>query len=528
MLSIESLNLTQKIFLCILIVSSWFRAGLELAWFDQLWLFIFGFLLFRGMLAKGVSHKSLGILVGAVCSCAILIVIPVNNSAFKTPTAKQLADLDIESYLSKEKNIKKAVAISDTLKRTLPYFDADPQRALTLYLHSKNELEDSYPVENRNLNVLDKILSLIWSAPHPYLPSQIINHKDTLNNHLVFLSQLLIGIVAYLLFNTRRSIRKFITGLVISSTLLAVAGIVQKIQYFPADNLKEIWGIWDTPEPRYFYASFTYKNHWSAYALLSISVIAGLLIHAFNSKNSSFYLNGRSIFFFFGLIALTTTIPHCGSRSGFLIFLTLLILIIFSIRFKIRKSSNNKNTYKITLTLIAVLVAGFFISKSTTREMITTTTSQIKSKEKPLRILLWSDLLKQISGKTFWGYGYDSYGTINPVFQSHEIRVIRNKGIKNAHNHYVPLVGHGHSDLLEYLSEFGWVGFSFIALPTFLLILRNFMFCPSLLVQSISAGCLCFIVYCCVDFPTRTPACLILFSVLVGISSKYTSLSFSK
>ena len=529
MLSIGLLNLTQKIFLCLIIISSWFRAGLELVWFDQLWLFFFVLLVLRVMLiAKGVSNQNLSVLVLIVFSSVILSLITFNNSAFRSPTSKQLASLNIESYLLKEKNIEKAITISDTLKKTLPYFDSDPKRALALYLHSKNELEDSYRLEGESLVLLDKITSLIWSAPYPYLPSQIINHQDHMLKQSVFLTQLLIGMLAFLVFKSRSSIRNFIAGLIISSVILSIAGIIQKIQYLPADDLKEIWGIWDTPEPRYFYASFTYKNHWAAFALLLISATIGLLLHAFYSKNSSKFLGGSSIFYLLGLIPLISTIPHSGSRSGFLILLILSTLLMVLIGFKKSIFYYKKNAFTIVIVFIVVLLASFLISKSTTRDMITTTNSQIRSNETPLRILLWNDLIRQISDKTFWGYGYDSYGAINPAFQSPEIRVIRNKGLEFAHNHYVPLVGHGHSDLLEYLSEFGWVGFNFVLLPIFLLLLRNFLFCPSLMIQSISAGCLCFIIYCCIDFPTRTPACLIHFSVLVGLSLKYTKLSFSK
>tara|TARA_B100001093_G_scaffold381592_1_gene367133 strand:- start:1192 stop:2592 length:1401 start_codon:yes stop_codon:yes gene_type:complete len=459
--------------------------------------------------------------------CLILAIISFNNSTFTKPTIKQLGDLDIESYLLKEKNIQKAIAVSNTLKRTLPYFSSDPKQALALYLHSKNELKDSYREEDKIQDILDEILFSIWSAPNPYLPSQIINYEDSMLSHSVFISQLLVGIVAYLLFKTRSSIRNFILGLIISSVILSVAGIIQKIQYIPSEYLKEIWGIWDTPEPRYFYASFTYKNHWSAFVLLMISSAIGLLFHGIYSKNLASHLNRWSIINSVGLIALIITIPHSGSRSGVLVLLVFSTLAMYSIGFKKIITNFKKNTYKITLAFIVVLLGGFSISNSTTREMITTTSSQINSNETPLRILLWNDLVHQISCKTFWGYGYDSYGAINPLFQSPEIRIMRKKVLEYAHNPYVPLVGHGHSDMLEYISEFGWMGFSFFILPIFLLLLRNFLFCPSLLIQSISAGCLCFVLYCCIDFPTRTPACLILFSVLVGLSFKYTKLSFS-
>ena len=529
MLSMRMLKLTQKIFLCLIIISSWFRAGLDLAWFDQLWLFFFILLFFRGMLiAKDASFKDLAFPLGFFFFCGILVILSFNNSTFTSPTTQQLADLDIESYLLKEKNIQKVITVSDTLKKTLPYFESDPKRALALYLHSKNEIEDSYQLEDKNIDLLDDILSSIWSVPNPYLPTQIIKHEGSLLNYSVFISQLLIGIIAYLLFKTRSSIRNFIAGLIISSVILALAGIVQKIQYFPADDLKEIWGIWDTPEPRYFYASFTYKNHWSAFVLLIISATIGLLFHASNFKNRLSYFKSKSIFLLGGLISLIITIPHSGSRSGLLILLALCSLAVYSLGFKAGIIDFKKNTFKISIAFIVVLLAGFFISKNTTREMINTTNSQISSDETPLRILLWTDLVKQISGKTFWGYGYDSYSAINPLFQSPEIRILRNKGLENAHNRYVPLVGHGHNDLLEFVSEFGWIGFTLTIFPIFLLLLRNYIFCPSILIQCISAGCLCFILYCCIDFPTRTPACLILFSVLVGLSLKYTRLSFSK
>ena len=529
MVSMRLLNLTQKIFLCLIIISSWFRAGLDLAWFDQLWLVFFILLFFQGMLiAKDSSLRNLAFPLGFFFFCGILVILSLNNSTFTSPTTQQLADLDIESYLLKEKNIQKVITVSDTLKKTLPYFESDPKRALALYLHSKNEIEDTYQLEDKNLDLLDDILSSIWSVPNPYLPTQIIKHEGSIQNYSVFISQLLIGIIAYLLFKTRSSIRNFIAGLIISSVILAIAGMIQKIQYFPADDLKEIWGIWDTPEPRYFYASFTYKNHWSAFVLLIISATIGLLFHASNFKNRLGYFKSKSIFLLGGLILLTITIPHSGSRSGVLILLVLSTLAVYSLGFQARIMNFKKNTFKISVAFIVVLLAGFFLSKSTTKEMINTTNSQITSDETPLRILLWTDLVKQISGKTFWGYGYDSYGAINPLFQSQEIRIIRNKGLANAHHRYVPLIGHGHSDLLEFVSEFGWVGFTLILFPIFLILLRNYIFCPSILIKCISAGCLCFILYCCIDFPTRTPACLILFSVLVGLSLKYTRLSFSK
>ena len=72
-------------------------------------------------------------------------------------------------------------------------------------------------------------------------------------------------------------IRKILFAVAINGGILSFAGIIQSLIYLPSDNLKEIWGIWDTPEPRYFFASFTYKNHWSSFAILVISYVICLL-----------------------------------------------------------------------------------------------------------------------------------------------------------------------------------------------------------------------------------------------------------
>ncbi len=160
--------------------------------------------------------------------------------------------------------------------------------------------------------------------------------------------------------------------------------------------------------------------------------------------------------------------------------------------------------------------------------MLNNSLMQMKNKDLPLRLLLWGDLLDQISLKTFWGYGYDSYESLNPLFQSATVREIRSAGLAYAHNQYVPLIGHGHSDFLESLSEFGWVGHSLFTLPVSLLVIRNFLYSKSPLTRLVSMGCICFGFYCCLDFPTRTPVCLMTFSLLVGLSSKYAILTQSR
>ena len=98
--------------------------------------------------------------------------------------------------------------------------------------------------------------------------------------------------------------------------------------------------------------------------------------------------------------------------------------------------------------------------------MLINTKSQIteaSSRQLRCAFLLWNDLVNQIGEETLWGYGFNSYPAINPIHQSKEVRERRSIGLDNAHIPYTPLIGRGHNDFLEFISEFG--------IPFFMLLL---------------------------------------------------------
>ena len=105
----------------------------------------------------------------------------------------------------------------------------------------------------------------------------------------------------------------------------------------------------------------------------------------------------------------------------------------------------------------------------------------------PLRLLL-NDLLNKYL-QDFLGYGFNSFKSVNSIYQSSEVLKIRNSGLKYAHKPYTPLVGHGHNDWLELLSEIGWVGFSFVLLPALYAILREVISSKSIC-KNLFLGCL--------------------------------------
>ena len=148
----------------------------------------------------------------------------------------------------------------------------------------------------------------------------------------------------------------------------------------------------------------------------------------------------------------------------------------------------------------------------------------LKDGKLPFRILLWDDLVSQISEKPLFGYGFGSYKIVNPIFQSLETRNERSFGIQYAHVEYTPLVRYGHNDWLEKVSEFGLFGFLLIV-PYLFYIFKFLFLTRSDTGRVLLLGSVLFLLYSIVDFPSQTPACLLYFSIITGCALKYSVLA---
>lgn len=510
--------------ICIVITSSfWCRAGLGVGWFEELWKsfsFLFGvWTLLK--ISKLLSTKFILFLALLVLLASAGIYFKIHNATWKSPNAKNLESLDYQTIIASMPNPQNSIFITDALQKIIFFANENPHNSLALQFHFKNLSAEKFKQSEGLDRIFQKIVVCTWKYPSPFLPTLAVATNDFLGRILYFIAQLFIGVIVYFAFQKRKEIRQFTGYLLFGITILAVVGIWQKFSYSPSVEGKEILGIWNTPEPRYFYASFTYKNHWSALAILFISVCIALFF-SLSSRNEG---KLKTLLLAVSFFSILCSIPHSGSRSGVLIVMTLFVLSLLVFLRRIKLKAVRFKLFPILIILTGAVFVGLMLNKNTTKEMINNSVLQMQSDTKPLRFYLWADLLEQISKKTFWGFGYNSYEAINPIFQSKQVREMREIGLEYSHKKYIPLVAHGHSDILESISEFGWIGFSTIFLPFFFIILRNFIYSKSEFVKMLSAGCLCLIIYCCIDFPTRTPACLIAFSTLVGLSMKYDKLT---
>lgn len=514
----------------IVCLTSWCKAGLAGNWIlllgNIVTLTYFVFLIF-----KTKSKKSFFLIFLPIILISILFICSYSNPTYKILESEDWDKLSIEDAMSSETNIEKIIFASDKFKDIYKLSLTNPELSLTTFFDFKNRF--FYRFQDKQ-SAVDKLIinyeNLISLNTYSSLPTIAIQHPDLIKDFINKLFQISIGIILFLSIKTRKEIRKILYILCVNTAILAVIGIWQKLNYKPADDLLEILGIWNAPEPRYFFSTFTYKNHWSAFALLSICTSLGLLFHKYRRNPQSFLKDLSNIVLLLSTFIIMLSIPLSGSRSGS-IFLILAIFLIGIYYTNFLRKDSFKKKFILFSTAIIVLVTVFSLTKAFHKDTWDEMSSNIKAQVEelnsgnlPLRIMLWKDLFNQIKEKPILGYGFNSYRVINPIFQSIEVHNKRNIVQHNAHQKFTPLIRFAHNDWLEKLSEFGVLGL-LITIPYLFYLLKFSFVNTSNSSRIFMIGSLIFLLYSFVDFPSQTPACLLMFSVSTGCAIKYSLLS---
>jgi len=170
---------------------------------------------------------------------------------------------------------------------------------------------------------------------------------------------------------------------------------------------------------------------------------------------------------------------------------------------------------------------GFNLDRETKSEAIGNTLQQWENYQKgspPMRYYLWKDTFKMFLDKPVFGHGLGSFRALHPLYQSAEYKKEREYGLASAHRKLKPLTEHSHNDWLQYLAEIGVVGVVLLLLVPTLGIWQNRKSVFSTAPDWALVVCILFAIYSFVDFPTRTPACLLLLSLTLSLALKHASL----
>ena len=460
-----------------------------------------------------------------IFALTIISVISYQNPRYRVITQNDLFELKFEEVLLNSNNPFKIEMMTKAVNLILDSAKSSPATSISLFFHFESTYKDKFGSKKNDsiLNFFNALNQRLKIPFHTFLPSSIVQDTKILKKNYLFLINLLIGIVIYTQIKKQNQIDRMALLFVLNFLILCIVGIYQNYTQQWTDDYLEILGIWNAPEPRYYFSTFTYKNHWSAFAIMMLSFTFFILIRIIKEINFDYFKSWKLFFYIFVLILGSSTIFYSGSRSGTIL---LILLVIFNFIFISRKrfiTSKKVLFTAIFLPFIIFIIYQFFQDKKW-KEMVSNSEYQLqnlKTGKAPLRWFFWKDSLKIIRDKPIWGHGYLSFSSIYPKFQSYEVRHERSLGLENAHNEYVPLVAHAHNDLFEHIVEWGLVGVFLVFLPFLCLIPIGISLKSSRSLFILSFGCFIFLVYCAVDFPSRTPACLANFSVLVAMSQKY-------
>jgi hypothetical protein len=491
-----------------------------------------------------------------VLGFALLGIISVINPSFRNP-ADSLAYADknvwettaevdfkqkqqsmVSGHLSPEELPKHYAFLNERLLPQLLLFqkrveEGNVDHALARFLLASRYLADySSPTIFRS--VFDEYLTDLKTDSGSLLPSSVNGKRSWVQLYplvLIFLQ----GIWVHAYIRKKRYIRFLLGAVAVNCVLLAMAGIGQKLAYDPNALRPGIWGIWDVPvnDKNYYFASFTYKNHWCAYAVLGFGIIAGLIARWLRSHPGGLLRGSPVPLALLGMGILAFSIPFSGSVLGILLLLCIGMPFVGFLCFRLLPVDNHgvRKIIACAATLLLPALGVWLVLgprpdiKRETIQKISLRWQALQEGQMPWRYHHSKDSWAMFSDKPLFGWGLGSTFPLYPLYVSREIITQSEDALKYAHHkEKFFFVEHSHNDWFQYLAEAGVVGVGLLLLTPLFALRRIRVFSP-LIVWPLVA-CSILVLFSFVDFPSRSPACAILFATTFACSIKYADRHF--
>jgi len=253
-------------------------------------------------------------------------------------------------------------------------------------------------------------------------------------------------------------VKAILRVLVWNAVILACVSIVQFLS--GTDHL-----LW-IRKPRYLctlFGPFVYHNNFAAYVNLIFPTALGLVflpglrpsrqeLSTFFSSNNSAPL-ARQLFWSMGAGLILASVSLAYSRSGSITSALTLVLVLVDAWLRKRKADEAEKELeekkqkrwairKWRLPSLILLLGGFLLLGGNLDKILMRFEST--SVDAPGRTLVYQSVWNATHGSPTWGYGLGSFTSVYPFYRQAEIR--------NIYYEYA------HSDWIELLLEFGWVG----------------------------------------------------------------------
>lgn len=306
--------------------------------------------------------------------------------------------------------------------------------------------------------------------------------------------------------HSRARLRLFLFVLVVNAATLAVMGTLQK--FFGASG--PLFGRFVASNPTWF-ASFTYHNHWGAFATLHVAAALGLAAHAIHqARNSIHHSFSRSIgpaslccALIIALGVPLSTSRSCSFLVGLLLFAAAVIGLSLSLRLTRRPTGERKRW--LFPTMLAAIVAIAAATTEFAGPVIKSRWQDTRQQYEKFRdgstrygrSALYRDTWHLARDHIVWGTGLETYQfTFQPYYSF-------TPGPDRLWSYYTE----AHNDWLQSLAEIGMTGSALLLLAITLPLAETARGRrPSGgLAAFLAAGCGLIAAYAFFEFPMASP-----------------------
>lgn len=381
-------------------------------------------------------------------------------------------------------------------------------------------------------------------------PTGIVGPFDKMNGWralMIFASGLMLVSVVWCGVTRREHLIYLLWVTVFSTTTMALIGLIQRFTH----TQEMLWFI--EKIPRYYFGTFTYKNHAGAFIGLNIAIALGLAAYYFRQSRRKFTKSSPYFFFLTLALVMATGVFYTNSRASIIV---MACVSAFSFALFIYELLSYRTGYgtpwlSLSLTAITVAFAALLFSflnidhlekrlKEVFDDMGHLEEGSLEefSHSAKQRYHIYLATWEMVEDNRLWGWGAGGYRYYFPVYQQkypeiHYFERMRwrrdnqtKERIKELQRYYWG-VDYAHNDWLQYPAEIGFVGCGI-----------GLLGCASLALSCISRwrrirvwmvmcmiGCLGTLLHAFVDFVFQCPSILLLWILLPVIIVRYLHLS---
>ena len=323
---------------------------------------------------------------------------------------------------------------------------------------------------------------------------------------------------------TRSEIRRWLTVVFANSILMLLLGL-----WWFFEDRSMLFGSYPTEGAQPF-ASFHYKNCWTAYAILSAGIGIGMGSYWWKAGKDLFKAKSPTAFFVFSTPLLLLTFPLIQSRAGGLIG-TLLVIWLGLVVWNNYRTSDRKNPWPLVVLAAAIGVLGWFSWSTTAPEIqrmldkSERQLEQVTGDELTGRMILFRDTVAMAKEKPWFGWGLASFSQVYPAYQGPEL--YHKVNFRDGDFAWVPsYYEFAHCDWAQYWAETGAIGLLLLlGTPVlwFVYYVRNGR--GNSITHWLGVGCVLVMILAWFEFPFGAEAVSLLFAACFTIAGKYAILT---